>query len=104
MTPSEQPTDEGPGPERDGTVRAEFDWSAVSPSTAVVQTVAIASNREPAAMEPLYEVVDADAVDTLIGSTDTGPAEKEVVVSFAYVGCDVTVHGDGVVAVRPIGD
>lgn len=67
---------------------------ATEPSTAVVEAVASAGGWEPTAVpEPLYDVVDPDALDAFVASTD------DAEVSFTYMGYEVTVAGDGGVTV-----
>jgi hypothetical protein len=78
--------------------RATYDWASTSPSTAVVETVAEATDRGPMALPQLYDTIDTDALDSLF-RPDGGP----VSVSLAFAGCDVTVRSDGEVAVRPAG-
>lgn len=101
MTASDRPDDDEGSPDGEGVIRAEFDWSSKVPSTAVVEAVAIASDREPTAIEPLYGAVDPDALDALVRSDATDSGGAEATVSFSFAGHDVTVHGDGTVVVRP---
>jgi hypothetical protein len=91
-----------------------YDISAAeSASEAVVAAVATVSDVEPAsesdrsretiaelALDPLYSVVDPDALDAMFrpGRTDGSGAVSRV--SFPYHGHDVTVHGEGRVDVR----
>ena len=85
----------------DRPVCARYEWSSTSPSTAVIETVAIAVNREPTALEPLYESLDSDALDTLLRSTgSTSKDAGTVTISFKYAGQQVTVHSRGDVIVR----
>lgn len=60
-----------------GSIRAEFDWSVVTPSMAVVETVAIALDMEPTGLEPLYETIDPDALDTFIHSMVTNSTDGD---------------------------
>lgn len=84
------------------TVRAQYEWSSTSPSTAVIKTVAIALDREPTTIDPLYEFVDPDALDTVIQSygaaTDTDP----VTVSFVFAEQQITIYSSGEVVVHPV--
>lgn len=84
-----------------GTVRAEIDWAEVSPSTAVAETVVIASEREPTGLEPLYKSIDRDALDTLIRSMETVSTDGDATVTFALDGYNETVHPVGTVDVGP---
>jgi len=88
---------ERPGDSRKGTVRTRYDWSSTSPSTAIVEAVSAAVNREPTAVGPLYEAVDSDALDALVSTSGDGDS---VAVSFVFAGCHVTVRGDGSIIVR----
>lgn len=96
--------DSGGGPGStgtDGTVRAQYDWSERAPSTAVVETLAIALDREPTAFGPLYEFVDPDALDEIVQSDAPAARGTGTTVSFTVAGHDVTVHSSGDVVVRP---
>lgn len=68
---------------------------AAPPSHAVVERVAAREGVEPTELTPLYDVVDPDAVDTLVERTvGSGSSLK---IQFKYHGHDVTVTGEGVV-------
>ena len=95
--PDESDTPSG----KDGAIRMEYDWTATTPSVAVIETVAVARNREPTRLEPLYEAVDPDALDALIRSIGDSPVADGATVVFEVTDKSVTVHGDGAVVVRP---
>jgi hypothetical protein len=97
------PGDDGRPEDGSNGIRATFDWSSTDPSQAVVETVAVASDREPKAIEPLYDVVDPDALDSLVGANGTVPSRSGPTVTFGFAGYDVSVRGDGTVIVRPDG-
>jgi hypothetical protein len=101
MTTSDRGEDHGSVTDADGDIQAEYDWSSVTPSTAVIETVAIATNREPTALEPLYKSVDVDALDALLASDGFHSTGRVTTVSFAFAGHDVTVQNNGVVVVQP---
>lgn len=61
-----------------------------TPSAAIVEQVAAATGKQPTALQPLYEVVEADALDTLLTSS-SGP----ISVSFTYEGIEVRLRTDG---------
>ncbi|AWB28721.1 hypothetical protein HARCEL1_11815 [Halococcoides cellulosivorans] len=69
----------------------------MAPSTAVVETVAYATDRDPTTLDPLYEAIDPDALDRLIRSSADRSAEA--VVRFSYLDCTITVRADGTVVV-----
>jgi hypothetical protein len=79
----------------DGTdmLHAGFDWSVISPSLAVVQTVAIAADRNAVELPPLIETLDPDALDQLFRHP-TKP-ESNISLSFQLDDYTVTVTGHG---------
>lgn len=82
-------------------VRVQFDWSSTSPSSAVVEAVAFAKNRDPIDLERLHDYVDFDALDTLIDSNRPMDA-GELTLSFQFADQEVVVHQSGTVVVEPI--
>ncbi len=92
-----------------------YDLSSDEPiSTGVVMAIAAASGTEPAptadttggtqALEPLYTVVDPDALDALFRADGSGAAGPER-VTFTYHGYEVTVTDDRQVRLEPpVGD
>ncbi|MFC7021077.1 MULTISPECIES: HalOD1 output domain-containing protein [Haloarcula] len=101
MTDSDRGAGHDPTADADGVVRAEYDWSSVTPSTAVIETVAIARNSEPTGFEPMYHSVDTDALNALFGSDGRHAAGGVSTVSFAFAGHDVTVRDTGLVVIQP---
>jgi hypothetical protein len=78
-------------------------WRVVGqPAMAVVQTVAVATNREPNDLPPLAERISPDALNTLL--TDGASAGTPTRLSFGYAGQRVTVHSDGRIDVQPAPD
>jgi hypothetical protein len=69
--------------------RAEADRSSV----AVLEVVAAAEGCDPRELNPLYERIDPEAIDTLVNSPMQGQ------ITFTYHGYELQVHGDGEVAV-----
>lgn len=57
-----------------------------------------ATSRAPG---PLYESIDPDALDKLFRPTPSGKARSEGTVTFDYADCEITVHSDGLLRVRP---
>jgi hypothetical protein len=65
-------------------------------ATAVVSAVAAHDGVDETDLPPLYDAVDPDALDALLGSVRTdGPDEASV--SFEYAGHTVVVSDDGTV-------
>lgn len=58
-------------------------------SERVVQLVAATTGRDPLQLPILHDVVDPDALDTLVAEMSDGQ------VSFTYAGQDVTITSDG---------
>lgn len=69
-------------------------------SETVVTAVAEAKGVDPLDLEPLFSVVDPDALNSLFSSSVSSPP-AEMQLSFSMAGCDVVVHGDGEVTVIP---
>lgn len=82
-------------PETDS-YRAPFK-KGTHPTTAVVTTLAEIRHCEPVEIEPLYGVVDTDALDRII----SGTTDSSVKVTFVVDGFEVTVSGDNVIEVVP---
>ena len=102
MTTTGRSDDPDTPSEEDDTIRAEYDWTATTPSAAVIETVAIASNRKLTGIEPLHEVIDPDALDALIQSSGAESVDGGTVVTFEFAGRSVTVHGGGAVVIGPV--
>lgn len=95
--PEEKATDEAHEP-----IHAQYEWSSTPPSTAVIETVAIALNCEPTSIGPLYESVNPDALDALLQSNRTLSGQETLSVCFKFADQLVTVHGTGKVVVRSV--
>lgn len=80
--------------------RDQYDWSETSPTRAVVQALAGAANCGPTDMDPLYDYVDPDSLDAIVGRSRTATDGRGMMVSFPVESRQVTVHGDGEVVVR----
>jgi len=76
----------------DGTV-VTYEWRpAGQPSTGIVQAVAAETDSDPLEIAPLYDHVDADALDTLVSAE---ASSDSVHVSFRYCGFLVLVDNHG---------
>lgn len=65
---------------------------------AVVESVATVQDVEPTELDPLYEILEVDALNQLIGSrNDTGDEPLEL--TFSYHGWNVFVHEGGIVRI-----
>lgn len=73
-----------------------------SGSEAVITAVADAKGVSTVDVNPpLYEVIDPDALDTVVASMTRRPDELTGRVEFPYSGYEVTITGDGHVSVTP---
>lgn len=86
-----------------GVYRAQYEWgSDDSLSAFVVDSVAAVTNASPTELEPLYGVVDPDALDKLYAPTyDRSLRRGDGCTTFAFGECTVTVYSDGTVEVEP---
>jgi hypothetical protein len=72
--------------------RKQFDWDETPPSAAVTEYISAMTGREQTDFPPLYETVDPEALDSLVGAS---ARSSPVSVSFEYVGHSITVRSDG---------
>lgn len=63
--------------------------NAQRPSVRVIEAVAAATGTDPLAMEPLYGVIDPDALDALFSRGIEGH------VQFEFCDSEVELHSDG---------
>lgn len=85
-----------------GTVRSRYDWTTVSPATAVVETVLEATGVETSSLEPLHDTIDPDALNTIIRDPSPVRGPPETSVSFVFANRRVTVYRTGEVVVEPV--
>ena len=95
-------TDETHSRDADSTeavTRAHHDWGSGSQlSLTVVDAIAAHRATAPTELAPLYEIVDLEALETLVDSFSRTDGR----VTFTYDDHDVTVDADGRVVVRNI--
>lgn len=100
MTADNRASEHGLFSDGDEQMRTEYDWDDVMPSTAVVETVSRVSNRDSTETHPIYHAIDPDALDTLCGSTGSGPSAEHVSVEFVFEGYEVRVDSGGTIALK----
>lgn len=79
----------------DGPGSISYEWDdAERPSMAVIEAVAATKGNEPETLPPLHDVVDSDALDSLIrgGGSD---GDRPVELWFSYAGTQVVVSSEG---------
>lgn len=77
-----------------------FDPASVRPSEAVVDAVASLHDADPAALSPLYDVVEPDALDSFVQHAQRIDDAGTHQVWFTYEGFDVGVRTDGEIRFR----
>lgn len=100
---SERPAGDPRGRGADEVVRSQYDWESITPSTAVVETVAAATNREQSELGTLYDFLDPDALNTLIRQGGSAGILTNTTVSFTFEGQRVSIHRTGEIVVEPAG-
>ncbi|OVE83619.1 HalOD1 output domain-containing protein [Natronolimnobius baerhuensis] len=74
-----------------------LDYHHDSPSLRIVDALAAVTDTDPLDLDPLYNVVDPEALDQIVNSD--GDQVDHLSVQFVYDGHDVQVRGDGSIAV-----
>lgn len=84
------------------TYHAEHEWAGTDTIGAtVVRSVAAVTGADPMEMAALYDIVDPDALDQLFRPPGTAFRNDGGRVELVYAGCDVAVHRDGRLVIRP---
>lgn len=68
-------------------------------SDIVVRTLAAVTGREPTEIEPLYHVVDPEALDALFQGESDSASNRIDHISFPLEGHEVTVYADGEIVI-----
>lgn len=87
------------------TYRLPYDKrSDESVSTAVVRGVAAVTNTPTTELDPLFEVIDPDALECLFSTARGRSLRDHGWVSFEYNGCEVNVSATNEVEITPAED
>ncbi|KTG11198.1 hypothetical protein AUR64_04510 [Haloprofundus marisrubri] len=81
-------------PER-GCYSVEFDPTRDAPSVEIIVAMSTIEDRRTDDIEPLYEVIDPDALDMVFRRGSEVTAERNGRLLFAFNGREVVVYGDG---------
>jgi hypothetical protein len=73
-------------------------------ATAIVHHIATKHDAEPSTLDPLYEVVDPDALEALFAARNDGSPRSTGQVVFDYSGYEVTVTSKGDIHATPLDD
>ncbi|WP_227355776.1 HalOD1 output domain-containing protein [Haladaptatus salinisoli] len=108
MTQQENPSTDGVADDDLylGTYSAHSDWgTGKTPSHSVIESVAAATETSPECMQPLYDVINPDALNQVFEpGYERYRQSPNGYVTFRYEGCDVTVHADGQTTVSLLDD
>ncbi len=83
---------------RPDTFHLSFDPNAEPVAHAVVKAASFVHNTDHDELAPLGSVIDADALEAVIGHG--GDADDDVEVTFSYEGLRITVSSDGDIWLR----
>lgn len=83
---------------------AEFDPETDSATEAIVMTVAGHAGIRPNALEPLYSVVDPEALDRIIRSVAARSSPGNAEIIFRYQGYTISAYSHGAIEVAPPGE
>lgn len=90
-------TPAGDGGTRDDSGDPTYHTDEIGPderaSEAVVRAVGAVTGRSPLELDPLFEVVDPDALDALFEPPPDEEARTDVRVTLRLGGCEVTIEG-----------
>ncbi|APX98460.1 HalOD1 output domain-containing protein [Natronorubrum daqingense] len=68
-------------------------------SQRVVSAVADATDTDPCELEPIFNAINPESLDSLFEPTNGGASRANGTIAFEYAGCDVTVSADGAIDV-----
>jgi hypothetical protein len=88
--------------EESGVYSFNYDWSELSPSTAIMEAVSAIDGSNPVDLEPLDGVTNPDGIDAIFTAARGGDDDLEL--SLRYASAKVTVRQDGTVLVSPVAD
>lgn len=88
--------------EETGAYSLKYDWSDVSPSTAIMEAVSALKGSDPVDLDPLHRTADPDAIDELLAgdNPENGPFE----ISFQYASIRVSARRDGTITLHSLED
>jgi hypothetical protein len=85
--------------------RTRHDWTDGDDIAAsVIEAVAAVVGKQPTDIEPLYEVVDPDALEELLLSLrSSGKHDRCGAVTFVFNDCEIKVEASGTIWIEPQG-
>lgn len=85
--------------ETDGQYRAAFDVPTVPPSLALASAIAGAMDADPTDIDPLYESLDPDALNALVG--EPRPTGDPIEITLYVENFEVTISNTGSISLEP---
>ncbi|MHC3437391.1 HalOD1 output domain-containing protein [Natrialbaceae archaeon A-gly3] len=79
--------------------RTSYDHEDTRVSSAVIQAIATARETTPSEMEPLYNVIDLEALDKIVEHANAKDRNGSLSMRFLIDGLEVNVCADGEVVV-----
>lgn len=84
-----------------GAYRVKFSYGSDPPSLVLCEAIASITDEDPLELEPLFDVIDPDALDSLFVPTTSGESRGDGSVSFTFHGFDVEVKSYGLIEIEP---
>lgn len=86
--------------------RTRHDWTdGDNIAASVIEAVAAVVGKQPTDIEPLYEVVDPDALEELLLSLrSSGGHDRYGAVTFVFNDCKIRVESSGTIWIEPQGN
>jgi len=82
-----------------GTYTVTYDWSEISPSTAIMEAVSAIEGTDPVDLDPLHRIADPDAINRLLAQAD--PEGSDLLeVDFQYSSVRVSARNDGTITLH----
>lgn len=85
-----------------GMYRATFDTLDIDPSMAVIEALANICGQDPTELDPLYNVINLDALDKLLLTSASRPYTGDRKVEFTFQNHKVIVLNCGIVKIQPV--
>ncbi|RBI60416.1 hypothetical protein DMJ13_19100 [halophilic archaeon] len=81
---------------------AQLQYTDDSLAAAIITHIAAQKDVEPTTLDPLYEVIDPEALENLFAPQLDGTSRTDGQVEFAYSGYRVTITSDGDIQSTPL--
>lgn len=79
--------------------RADYDTLTVPPSLALASALSAAMEAEPTEIDPLYESIDPDALDSLV--VHPTRSSEPITINLSVEHFEATISSDGVIHLDP---